>query len=120
MAPSRGPFPIRRSQILASLDKLASFRETMTFDEFAADWRNRSAAAAELMSVGEIMGRHGGHASAELADRFHNARNDIAHQYVHVTAEEIWELFEAVPRLREEVAAREDKSDSVQSVAKGK
>ena len=106
MAPSRDPFPVRRQQILDALDKLASFRETMTFEEFAADWRNMRAASAELMAVGEIMGRHGGHASDDLTRRFHNARNDLAHQYVHVAIEEIWDLLDYVPQLRKEVSAR--------------
>lgn len=104
--PRRDPFHFRRERMLDALGKAQSLRETMTRDEFMQDWKASYAIAAIVIAVGENLGPGTPHASSEAAKPFHEARNLLAHEYFHVTPDQLWRLLDDVPRLRQEVEAR--------------
>ena len=101
----RPNFHERRTLMLVALDKLQSWCEGVTFDDFAANEQLMDSMIPKLQAVGGFLYPGNPHASQATSELFHDARNKLAHrEYFEVTAAELWALLERVPLLREEVA----------------
>lgn len=101
----------RKAMLLAALDEVQSMHDSLTFQEFVGDWRNRRAASKCLEIVGECMhvGQREGkpHASNSTTDWFYGLRNQLAHVYNinAVSDEDLWAIMGRLgqQQVREEV-----------------
>ena len=101
--PRRDPFHVRRDNLLDVIDKAQELRDSMTYDEFKADWKSQYAATGLLVAIGEHMGNNTPHASERVAARFRTIRNLLAHEYFNVTSDRMWRAFDHLSELRDEV-----------------
>lgn len=107
---SRRPFAKRRELILGYLDQVLELRERLTYEEFTSDWVYATAVAKQLEAIGELMHPNAGHATRETAQKFHAARNEIAHEYSTYPVKAVWDVMDKLGQLKEEVLERTEPS----------
>lgn len=61
-----------------------------------------------LVLIGEHLDENSNVASPDLAKRFGDLRNDMAHEY---GGDEVWEAFKQLPKLRKDVVRRQNDRD---------
>ena len=94
--------------MLVALDTLQTWCDGVTFDQFSASEQFMDSVIPKLQAVGGFLYPGNPHASQATSELFHDARNKLAHRdYFEVTADDLWELLERVPLLREEVATND-------------
>ncbi len=94
--------------IVAAIDKIAAFTESLSQEQFAADVRTFDAVIRNL----EIVGEAAKHVPQDVRLKFPNVewrkaaglRDLLAHEYFAVDADIIWDVVKnKLPQLRQEV-----------------
>ncbi len=95
-------------RIIESIDRAEGFVAGVDFDEFASNEMMQDATSMQLINIGEMVSR----LSEEFRDKhdylpWHKVigmRNQIAHGYFEIKADEVWRTCEEdLPKLKEQL-----------------